>query len=64
MCWIYRKIRDGNKWLYVVGYYVSIVDPESTLRQNWEPIEDCKSEWEARRLVNFLNGGSTLVSNP
>jgi hypothetical protein len=50
---VYRKTREGEEWLYTVGYWVHINDGDSV----WTPLEDTSKEEEARQLVNYLNGG-------
>jgi hypothetical protein len=52
----YRKTKEGENWLYTVGYY----EPESGspgMRAKWVALVDTSSEYEAMALVNYLNGG-------
>lgn len=44
---VYLKSEPG---LWTVGFY----KPDG----EWEPVEDCHSEKEARDLVHHLNGGN------
>ena len=47
---------DGN-YLYVVGFH-----SPSEMTNDWTPLEDCKTEKDARALVNYLNGGNSHVN--
>ena len=49
----YRKTREGHSYLYTVGFS----QPSETVN-DWTSIEDFNNEQDARRLVNFLNGGT------
>jgi hypothetical protein len=63
MCWVYRRVRQGDGYhLCTVGYYAPI-NGDSMTEYAWVPIDDCSTESEARRLVNYLNGGPVLVSD-
>jgi len=57
MTWIYRRHKEEGVWLYSVGYFEP-VNREQTGDYGWVPVEDTSNEWEARALVNYLNGGS------
>lgn len=49
--WVYRKIKqDRDMYLFVVGYWV---------HETWYPVDEYSTELDARRQVNYLNGGST-----
>jgi hypothetical protein len=63
MTWVYRRARQGDGYLYVVGYYAP-VNRDSMTDYIWEPVQDFTIESDARKLVNYLNGGAVLVSNP
>jgi hypothetical protein len=52
--YVYRKVREGDVWLYTVGYYT----PDHEAVPCWIPLEDASNEQEARALVNYLNGGN------
>jgi hypothetical protein len=56
MTHVYRRVRDGDNWLYTVGYYYPH-QYEEGLDWEWIPLEDTSREDEARALVNYLNGG-------
>jgi hypothetical protein len=47
----YERVKDKD--LYTVGIYTPIGDGEWC----WEEFEEFTSEEDARRLVNYLNGG-------
>lgn len=47
----YRKTLEDRHYLYTVGF-------ETT--KDWRPIEDFSNENDARSLVNFLNGGTSI----
>jgi hypothetical protein len=48
--WVYKKTQDDRRWLYIVGYYF--------FGNEWVSVEDFRHEENARRLVNYLNGGT------
>ena len=49
----YRKTREDHGYLYTVGFS----QPSETVN-DWTSIEDFNNEQDARKLVNFLNGGT------
>ena len=52
----YRRNKDDEIW--TVGYWQPASDREDgPTYYTWMPIEDYADEGEARRLVNYLNGG-------
>jgi len=53
---IYRKTKDGDGWMYTVGYFIPESGDDLSLPQ-WVALEDTSDESEARALVNYLNGG-------
>jgi hypothetical protein len=58
--WVYRRSRDGNNYLFTVGYWVpaSGSDDGGTV---WESVQDFNNENEARALVHYLNGGPPVI---
>lgn len=44
----YRKTKDGDDYIYTVGFDAS---------SGWVALDDFGDEDDARRLVNYLNGG-------
>lgn len=61
----YRKTKEQDefknvKWLYTVGYYEphTFRGEVNVTEYLWVPLEDTSDEYEARAMVNYLNGGA------
>ena len=62
MLHVYRRHKEGDVWLYTVGYYwPRHYQAEVITEWEWVPLEDTSREDEARALVNYLNGGEGRV---
>ena len=48
--WVYQTMWEGSNRIYSVGFY----NPKG----EWHPIQEYGREWEAQRLVHYLNGGN------
>jgi serine phosphatase RsbU (regulator of sigma subunit) len=55
MMFTYKKARYES--LYTVGYYEPPANDVEAFHE-WRAIEDFGDEEDARRLVNYLNGGT------
>jgi hypothetical protein len=53
--WVYHESHDRGVW--TVGYYVPPSKIGSDSRWEWVALYDTADEREARRMVNYLNGG-------
>jgi len=60
MCWIYLKSKDGGNYLYTVGFYVPKTYDDGATEYSFNPVADFSKEFDARELVNFLNGGTKI----
>ena len=52
----YQRARGEDLW--VVGYWEPDRYDDGAQSYSWRTIEDFADEEDARRLVNYLNGGS------
>ena len=54
----YRKVPQGKgEYIYTVGF-----SQPSETTNDWTALEDFNTEREARKLVNYLNGGNSHVN--
>jgi hypothetical protein len=60
MCWIYLKNKNGSNYLYTVGVYLPKEYSDGSNGWDFQPVADFNKEFDARELVNFLNGGTKI----
>lgn len=56
----YKRTRDGDSYLWVVGYYRPLFEG----KVEWVPLSDHSSELDAIQRVNMLNGGECKIYYP
>lgn len=54
---MFTYVEDKKEHLYTVGWYKPDVWDDGLPKRTWVSIEDFADEEDARRLVNYLNGG-------
>jgi hypothetical protein len=55
---VYKKVRDGNGWMFTVGFYEPPTQPDHNGCSRWMPLHDYIHEGEAQMMVRYLNGGT------